>query len=137
LRDKTFCRFITKGNRSTDRDFEEFLDHIRNSGETNTGDLLESPINGGSSESPGAHRCENRWWLDGNDGTPRGIVPNFVIPPSSGVQFCDPSDTITIGERGRVDDRWVQRTNRGLGDPGIFALDFDVFVVFIDPDSSP
>lgn len=96
--------YITKGDRSTDRDLEEFLEPIRNSGDTNTGDLPESPGNGRSNESPGTPPSENPWWLDGDDGTPRGTVPNFVIPPCSGVQFCDPSDTITIGERGSAGD---------------------------------
>jgi hypothetical protein len=42
------------GDRSTDGDLEEFLNPIRNSGSTNTGDLFGSPGNGGSSSPPGS-----------------------------------------------------------------------------------
>lgn len=96
--------FITKDDRSTDRDFEEFLDPIRNSVESNTCGLPESLGNSGSRESPGAHHPGNPWGVDGDDGTPRGIVPNFVMPLSSGIQVCDPPDTITIDERGSASD---------------------------------
>ena len=42
------------GDRSTDGNLEEFLNLISNSGNTNTGDLLEFPDNGGTSPPTGS-----------------------------------------------------------------------------------